>query len=150
MKNTTAKIAIAIAAMAAGAAFAGDAADIKMDFVGMSAREAFPANYGVVVAPGKTRAQVQAELVASHSHDAADVKMDFIGLSAREAFPANYGVVVAPGKTRAQVQAELIASRSHDAVDVPLDYVGITPRQLALDVAKAKRGNRSSTNFAGL
>ncbi|MBC7917980.1 MAG: DUF4148 domain-containing protein [Rhodoferax sp.] len=152
MKNATTIIALAIATLAAGSAFAGDAADVKLDIIGMSARQAFPANYGVEVAPGKTRAEVKAELIASQrNRDAADTKLDIIGVSARQLSPAHYGVAVASGKTRAEVKAELAAYRSdRDSADEVVVETGMTLREMfPRNFAKATRTN-TGANFAGL
>lgn len=133
MKNANTfatSLVLAIAALSAGSAMAGDAADTKLDIIGESPRQMFPANYGVPVAPGKTTAQVQAELAAVR-RDAADTKLDMIGESPRQMFPAQNGVAVAAGKTREEVRAELVAARdSRDAADTVLDRIGQSPRQM--------------------
>ncbi len=133
MKNTTAAITFAIAAFAAGSAFAGDAADVKLDMIGMSAREAFPAQYGVAIAPGKTRAEVQAEMLAARNNrDSGDNLLAEAGQSFRSLFPQSYGVAsVTPGKTRAQVKAEYAESmRGRDSADDIIPQINMSLRQL--------------------
>ena len=152
MKNTTAAIALAIATLAAGSAFAGDAADIELDIIGISARQAFPAQYGVEVAPGNTREQVKAELFKSmRNRDAADITLNIIEQSARQIFPAQYGVAIAPSKTRAEVTAELVEfRRNRDSADLAMDVTGLSMRQMFPGhFAKATRSN-TGANLAGL
>lgn len=77
--------------------------------------------------PGKTRAQVQAELVAAEK--AGDVVEGEDGLTPRERFPWLYPASAdsAPAKTRAQVQAELATAEK--AGDVVEGEDGLTPRE---------------------
>lgn len=98
MKNTTATIAIAIASLAAGSAFAGD-------FSATSAWENF-GKQTVQADSGKTRAEVQAELAASKAPSNGNFGS---GLSTWAKYN---GQTVDSGKTRAEVQAELAASKT--------------------------------------
>lgn len=98
MKNTTATIALAIATLAAGSAFAGD-------FSATSAWE----NFGKTSAAadsGKTRAEVQAELAASKAPSAGNFGS---GLSTWAKYN---GQTTDSGKTRAEVKAETAAFKS--------------------------------------
>lgn len=132
MKNATstitASIVLAFAALSAGQAMAGDAADTKLDMFGESPRQMFPANYGVQTPAGKTTEQVRAELTAANTgRDAADSKLDVFGQSPRQMFAAQ----TASSKTRDEVRSEAIVARNNrDAADTTLDRFGQSPRQL--------------------
>ena len=99
MKNTTATIALAIATLATGSAFAGD-------FSTLSAWENFGKQTAVQADSGKTRDQVQAELAASKTVSTGNFGS---GLSTWAKYN---GQAVESGKTRAEVQAELAASKT--------------------------------------
>jgi len=74
--------------------------------------------------PGKTREQVQAELVAAQK--AGDVPVGEDGLTPRERFPWLYPAVgtAEPGKTREQVKAELAAAQQNG--DIVMSFAGKT------------------------
>jgi len=76
---------------------------------------------------GKSRAQVQAELVAAEKAGELPVGED--SLTPRERFPWLYPAPAdsAPAKSRAQVQAELAAAEN--AGDVVVGEDGLTPRE---------------------
>jgi len=78
--------------------------------------------------PGKTREQVQAELVAAQK--AGDVPVGEDGLTPRERFPWLYPAVgtAEPGKTREQVKAELAAAQQNG--DIVMSFAGKTEREL--------------------
>jgi hypothetical protein len=97
MKNTTANIALAIATLATGAAFAGD-------FSATSAWENFGKPSAVNADSSKTRDQVQAELAAYKSTNVNTGNFGS-GLSTWAKFPSQAGD---SGKSREQVQAELV------------------------------------------
>ena len=99
MKNTTATIALAIATLATGSAFAGD-------FAATTAWENFGKPAATSAVSSKTRDQVQAELAASKAPTNGSFGS---GLSTW----AKYTPKAADsGKTRAEVQAELAASKT--------------------------------------
>jgi hypothetical protein len=78
--------------------------------------------------PGKTREQVQAELVAAQM--AGEVPVGADGLTPRERFPSLYPKVAAdPAKSRTQVAAELAAAQLAGAI--PFGADGKSPRERA-------------------
>ena len=99
MKNTTATIALAIASLAAGSAFAAD-------FSATSAWENFGKQTAAQADSGKTRAEVQAELAASKTANTGNFG------SGLATWAKYNGQAVESGKTRAEVQAELAASKT--------------------------------------
>lgn len=99
MKNTTATIALAIATLATGSAFAGD-------FSATSAWENFGKQTAVQADSGKNREQVQAELAASKTASTGNFGS---GLSIWAKYPAQ---AADSGKTREEVNAELAAYKS--------------------------------------
>ena len=102
MKNTTATIALAIATLATGTAFAGD-------FSATSAWENFGKQTATQADAGKTRDQVQAELAASKTSSTGNFGS---GLSTWAKYN---GQTADSGKTREEVKAELAAAKSANA-----------------------------------
>jgi hypothetical protein len=83
---------------------------------------------GTLADPGKTRAQVQAELAAAEQ--AGEIHQGETGVTPREAFPWLYPADPAsgPSKTRAQVRAEYDQALALGEVRDGL--AGLTPREL--------------------
>jgi hypothetical protein len=96
MKNTTATIALTIATLAAGSAFAGE-------FSTLSAWENFGKQSTVNADSGKGRDQVQAELAAAKSASLSTVNFGS-GLSTWAKYPNQ---AAESGKPRDEVKAEL-------------------------------------------
>ena len=149
-------IALAISTLIAGQAFAADADvgktraqvqaelvqaratgnitapdQLSMDYTGRTGakmNEVFPARYpAVATAPGKTRAEVIAEMAEAKRTGnvmaSTQVAIDFGSTTAakmNEVFPARYPAVAgAPAKTRAEVRTEL--AEAQRTGDMPAD-----------------------------
>ena len=125
---TISAITLAIAALSAGQVMAQDSfSSDKLAPTGASYQALFAARDGVAPVGGKTREQVQAELLQARAN--GDVvapdqfSMDMTGRTGatyREIFPARYGVqTIADTKTRADVRAEHAEARRNG--DLPAD-----------------------------
>jgi len=102
MKNTTATIALAIATLATGSAFAGN-------FTATSAWENYGKQTAAQADAGKTRDQVQAELAAAKTPSTGN-------FGGGLATWAKYnGQAVESGVTREEVKAELAAAKAANA-----------------------------------
>ena len=125
---TISAITLAIAALSAGQAVAQDSfSSDKLAPTGATYRALFAARDGIFPATGKTREQVQAEVLQARANGdtvAPDqFSMDMTGRTGatyREIFPARYGVpTIADTKTRADVRAEFAEARRTG--DLPAD-----------------------------
>lgn len=121
-------ITLAIAALSAGQAAAQDSfSSDKLAPTGATYRALFAARDGVLPATGKTREQVQAEVLQARANGdlvaPEQFSMDMTGHAGatyREIFPARFGVeTIADTKSRADVRAEYAEARRTG--DLPAD-----------------------------